>query len=574
MRYPKMRYFVAALIIALASLPGAGVAQVAAPAPSGGSVAGSSENFGMDLAPDADPTSAVREGLTWVRIPADWSELEPGRGTFAWSHLDARVKRAAELGARTVLVIMNTPKWAALDSDAPEAVWRHQPPRNVADWQRFVAAAAGRYRGKVSAWQIEPVIDLAAFRGTFRDYVEMLHAARLAIRQADPQALVVAASPPGLDLTYVKTILGRPAGDFDALMLSPRGRTPEDVLEGLTAVQGRIATDDRHQLWLDASAGGAAAPSDDAVGDEMARMAVAGLAAGVTRQFWSGRQASARWAPTRGTIVRMLDGMRPVGWLPRGAWVYAFVMSGRATPVAAMWSTSGNQVVPIASDGPLTITTVTGTASPPVTREGSPAVPVGRSPVFAQGLAAAAVDEATRAAQRGPFQIPRDPAHDFSRAESVSVTLGTVNTERGLYNQRFRSLPAGALVPISTDGVEALRTELAKDAVYVYLDVDHSYAYFIDGREDLLVAVEVHRAKTAAQQVGFNILYDSTIGYRFTPWQWIEPGTGWVTYTVRLTDAAFSSAWGWDLAINGAGNKKEPLVVRSVTIRKVPRNSP
>ena len=193
--------------------------------------------------------------------------------------------------------------------------------------------------------------------------------------------------------------------------------------------------------------------------------------------------------------------------------------------------------------------------------------------MFVQGLAASALDEATRAAQHGPFQIPRDPAHDFSRAESVSVTLGPVNAERGLYNQRFRSLPAGAVVPLTVDGVDAVRTEPAKDAVYVYLDVDHSFAYFVDGREDLLITVEVHRAK-ATQQVGFNILYDSMTGYRFTPWQWIESGTGWAKYAVRLTDAAFSSAWGWDLAINGAGDKKEPLVIRSIVVEKIRRTGP
>jgi hypothetical protein len=188
-------------------------------------------------------------------------------------------------------------------------------------------------------------------------------------------------------------------------------------------------------------------------------------------------------------------------------------------------------------------------------------------------LAAAVLDEARRSAEQGPFKIPRDPAHDFARAENVSVTLGAVNSEHGLYNQRFRALPAGALVPVTVDGVDAVRTEPAKDAVYVYLDVDHSYAYFVDGREELIVTVEVHRAK-AANQVGFNILYDSVTGYRFTSWQWIESGTGWAKYAVRLTDAAFSSAWGWDLAVNGAGDKKEPLVVRSITVQKAPRTGP
>jgi hypothetical protein len=563
-----MRYVVAALIVAL--VPVQGLAQTAGTGPA---VTGPSVSFGIDLAPGGDPAAPSRGSIKWARISADWSALEPTRGTFAWTALDALVSRAAKTGVRIVLVLMNTPKWAALDQDAPETVWRHQPPRNIADWQHFVGAAATRYRGRVFAWQVEPLVDFAAFRGTFRDYVAMLHAARLAIRQGDPQALVAAASSPGLDLSYVKALFGPPADDFDALILSPRGRTPEELLEALAVIRDRIAVDTHHQLWIGDSDAGGPAPPDDAIGDQMVRLAAAGIAGGVAMQFWSGRQTSPRWAPVRETIIRMLEGTRRVGWLPRGAGVYAFVTIGGAVPVAVMWTTGEDQSVPVAADGPLKITTGAGESPAPASRDGKLAIPVGKSPVFVQGLAAAALDEATRAAQHGPFQIPRDPAHDFSRAESVSVTLGPVNSERGLYNQRFRSLPAGAVVPLTVDGVDAVRTEPAKDAVYVYLDVDHSFAYFVDGREDLLITIEVHRAK-ATQQVGFNILYDSMTGYRFTPWQWIESGTGWAKYAVRLTDAAFSSAWGWDLAINGAGDKKEPLVIRSIIVEKVHRPGP
>jgi hypothetical protein len=561
-----MRYFAAVLILALHPLH-----SLAQP-PAAGRAPASSIAFGIDLNVDGDPAAAAQEGMKWVRIPADWSLLEPTRGTYAWAPLDAAIKRATDAGVRIVLILTHTPKWAALDQTAPESVWRHQPPRNVADWQRFVDAAAARYRGRIAAWQVQRLIDFVEFRGTFQDYIEILHAARLAVRQADPQALVVAASAPGLDLSYVKALFGH-SGDFDALMLAPRGRTAEQVLEALAVIRSRLVTDAQHQVWLGDADPGTAATSPDDSGDQMVRLAAAGLAGGVSRQFWSGRQASPSLAPARGTINRLLEGTQIVGWLPRGASVYAFVMNGGPAPVAIMWTTGEDQIVPVGSDGALKITTTAGATAAPSSRDGKPAVSVGKSPVFVQGVAAAVLDEASRSAQQGPFQIPRDSAHDFARAENVSVTLGAVNSEHGLYNQRFRALPAGALVPVTVDGVDAVRTEPAKDAVYVYLDVDHSYAYFVDGREELLVTVEVHRAKTA-NQVGFNILYDSITGYRFTSWQWIEPGTGWAKYAVRLTDASFSSAWGWDLAVNGAGDKKEPLVVRSITVQKVPRTGP
>lgn len=567
----------AACAAAIAVLTPLALAQNPAPltvpdsAAAGTATAGSAARFGLDIGPDADAAGIIREGIAWVRVTADWSVLEPARGTLNWTGLDRTVDRAAAAGLRVAVLLVNTPRWAALDPDTPETIWKHQPPRDVADWQRFVGQAAARYRGRVAAWQVMPALDFAVFRGTVSDYFEMLRAARLAIRSTDPRALLVAASPPGLDLSYMKAMLVRPLSDFDALMLFPKGRTPEEVIEALAVLRSRVAIDPRRQLWLsDGDAGGPQATPDDTVGDRMIRMAAAGPATGVTRQFWSGREGAGRWTAVRQTVVKMLDGVRLAGWLPRAPGLYAFVMVKDETPLAVVWSTAGPQTVPLATDGTLTIVSATGEAAAAPKADGRPAAAAGRAPLFVLGVAPSVVAEATRTAQAGPFRPPRDPEHDFAGADSVSVTLGATNVERGLYNQRFRSVPSGAVVPLTVDGAEAVRTDAGKDAIYVYLDVDHSYAYFVDGQQDILITAQVHAAK-AAQQVGFNVLYDSTTGYRFTPWQWIEPGTGWVTYTLRLTDAGFSSAWGWDFAINAAGSRKEPLVVRSVTVRKVAR---
>src|SRR5438034_203905 len=76
-------------------------------------------------------------------------------------------------------------------------------------------------------------------------------------------------------------------------------------------------------------------------------------------------------------------------------------------------------------------------------------------------------------------------------------------------------------------------------------------------------------AATASEPLAFNRWYDSMSGYRFTPWQWVQVSPGWVSYTVRIGDAAFANTWGWDFAINAAGNRTEELVIRSVTVRKV-----
>jgi len=568
-----MRYFAAALVAVLIPLHAFAQTQTASPPP--GAPVGRNELFGVDLGPNLDVPGAAAMGSAWVRIPADWAALQSARGKFAWGPLDAAVKRATDSRLNVVVVFLHTPKWAALTADAPQEVWQRQPPRDLKDWQAFVAAAGKRYRGRIAAWQVEPSLHFSVYRGTVQDYFGMLHAARLAIRGADPQALVVAAAPAGLDLAYVKMLLAHAGPDFDALLIFPNGRSPEGVLEALSVIRARVFHDARQQLWL---SGADAIPpaigaSDAGVGDEMARSALVDAAGGVTREFWSGRALSAQWGPERETLMRLLNGVRYVGWLSRGPGVYALVFTDGRAPLLAVWSTSGSVNIPLDSDGTLKITTAGGGSSPAVSRDGKPAVLAGGEPVFVQGVAPSILAEAERNAQQAALPSPRDPAQDFSNADEISVALGKVNTEHGLYNQRFRTMPAGAVVPVTVEGVEAVRTDQRKDAVYVYLDVDHSFAYFVDGRADLRVTIEVHRAR-APEQLGLNLLYDSMSGYRFTPWQWIDAGSGWETVTIRITDASFTSAWGWDLAINGAGNKKEDLVVRSVSVHKVTPGAP
>lgn len=525
-----------------------------------------SNAFGVDVATPQGPGSALNSttialvGVGWVRIAADWSALEPAQGKFAWASLDAAIRQAAAAGAHVVVMLENTPRWAALTPDAPPLVWSHQPPKHLAHWTAFVKAAATRYRGRVAAWQIEPSLDLTAFRGTSTDYREMLHAARGAVRAVDPEALVVAASPGGLDLPYLKAMVSRAADDFDAVMLYPRGRTPEELLEALGVIRSRILTGTRHQLWLTALPGWGAEP----------RMAVAALAGGVSREFWPALD------PQLSTVIRLLGRSRLVGPINRGPGVYAYVFASERASVAVAWSAGPTQSVRLATAGAPTAIGPTGQLvppGPPAAGSDEPTLPVGPDPVFVTNPAPAVVEEATRTAQQGPFQVPRDPDHDFSKAESVSATLGATNTERGLYNQRLRALPSGAVVPVAVDGAEAVRTDQPKDAVYVYFDVDHSFLFYNDGRYDLLITIEVHQA-SAPERVGFNVFYDSMTGYRFTRWQWIDAGQGWAKYTVRITDASFSSTWGWDFAVNGAGDKKENLVVRAVTVRKVRAGSP
>jgi hypothetical protein len=510
----------------------------------------------VDAAQAGSGAIADPPGVEWVRVTADWSVLEPQRGAFSWGGLDSELRQAAAHGLHVVLLLERSPQWAAMTPDAPAPVWRHQPPRQVSDWAAFVAAAAQRYRGRVAAWQVEPSLDLADFRGTTRDYEEMLHAVRVTVGRVDPGALVVAAAPGGLDLPYMQMMLRTDGNDFDAIMLYPRGRQPGEVLRALGTVRARILHDARHQLWLNGvQAWGAPV-----------QLAAVGLANGVTREFWP------TFDPAVATAMRYLDGARFVGRLDRGPGVTALVFERAGAPIVVAWTATGTVPVPLLTVGPAALVGPTG--QPLVMPAGAPGtVMLGTDPVFITNPDAAVADEAARTAAREPIAIPVDPSDDFSNVDTVSAQLGVPGEEHGLYHKRLRGLPSGNVVPVTIDGSPAVRTDPTTDGVYVYFNLADSFAYFNDGRYDFVISVEVHQA-SAPQLVGFNLMYDSMTGYRFTPWQWVDAGSGWATYTFRIFDADFSKTWGWDFAVNGAGDRKEALVVRSVTVKRVPAGAP
>ncbi len=482
----------------------------------------------------------------WGTVLADWSRLEPSPGRYRWGELDREVRDVRRAGLRVLLAIANTPRWATLTPDAPEEVWRHEPPRHLAAWTAFLGALVARYRAHVAAWLVEPSLAMADFRGTTADYMGLLRSARQEVRRLSPGALVVAAAPPGLDLPYLATLVRRAGSDFDAVLLWPRDRSPGDVMEALSVARSRGAIDGRHEVWV-ALAPLAGRPARPVPAETEVQMTVAARAAGAAAVLWPADAVT--------QVAALAPALRDaafVGPLSRGPGVAALVFQDARGPFAVLWSAGGPRRVAL---------------------EGGVSVEAGEHPLVVRGLPSDLVEEASREARTGPLRIPRDPADDYSRAEEVSAVLGPTNVERGLYNQRFRVIPSGAVRPVEVDGVEAVRTDQARDAVYLYFDVDHSFAYYVAGQWDILVTVVVHRA-SAPHRVGFDLFYDSTRGYRFTPWQWVEPGDGWVSYTVRLTDAAFCSTWGWDFAVNGAGNRAEELVVREVTVRKVPAGAP
>lgn len=121
-----------------------------------------------------------------------WREIEPTRGEFHWQYPDEVVRGAAYYGLDLVVRLDHHPAWA---SDAPLTL--NAPPDDLEDYARFVRAVASRYRGRVRAYIIWNEPNLAREWGgrppNPAEYVALLRVAHRAVKEADPEALVVSA---------------------------------------------------------------------------------------------------------------------------------------------------------------------------------------------------------------------------------------------------------------------------------------------------------------------------------------------------------------------------------------------
>ena len=102
--------------------------------------------------PRARSTRPPRVGAGWVRTFVRWDQVEPA-GPGRWDSaqigaLDELVNGARARNMKVLVVVVGTPSWASGSSDSLV------PPRDPADFARFVGAMTARYKGRIAAWEI------------------------------------------------------------------------------------------------------------------------------------------------------------------------------------------------------------------------------------------------------------------------------------------------------------------------------------------------------------------------------------------------------------------------------------
>lgn len=156
-------------------------------------------------------------GTHWVRVFADWPDLEPAPGVFSssWLYDYEQLFRELPAGTKVLVDVVDTPQWETGSSDP------HTPPANPEDYAAFAGGLAQRWSGRVAAYEIWNEEDNSSWWTGGPNpgaYTALLKATYPVIKAADPGATVVLGGMTGNDYPFLEGVYAAGGkGSFDAV---------------------------------------------------------------------------------------------------------------------------------------------------------------------------------------------------------------------------------------------------------------------------------------------------------------------------------------------------------------------
>jgi hypothetical protein len=218
------------------------------------------------FAADGEWDRLAGSGAESVRTAFYWRDAQPsGPADADFASTDAVVLAAARRDLGVLPVVQGTPGWAALHpGDAAS------PPRDPADFARFLTALVTRYGPSGSFWTEHPEVT----RRPIRDwqiwnepnltrywnvapwapsYVSLLKASRGALRAADPGARTILAGLPNESWVALHSIYAAGGhGAFDVVALHPYTGRPANVIKLVRFARRELRAhgDARLPVWV------------------------------------------------------------------------------------------------------------------------------------------------------------------------------------------------------------------------------------------------------------------------------------------------------------------------------------
>ncbi|HKZ82436.1 MAG TPA: O-antigen ligase family protein [Anaerolineae bacterium] len=140
-------------------------------------------------------------GMDWIRQTFAWADIQPEPDRFEWAPRDRIVNAIPDnhidgTPLNLIAVLDTAPSWSHPTSNLQSPISNLQPPTSNLDFANFARAFAQRYGDRIDYYQIWDEPNLGArWNGEVNPvaYAEMLRQARDAIREVDPNAIIILA---------------------------------------------------------------------------------------------------------------------------------------------------------------------------------------------------------------------------------------------------------------------------------------------------------------------------------------------------------------------------------------------
>ncbi|HEU5078725.1 MAG TPA: hypothetical protein VFT72_05905 [Opitutaceae bacterium] len=169
--------------------------------------------YGYSGMPAVDYSPQLKEvGAGFTKVYLFWNQLEPEKGRFDWTALDAFTKQLPSPDAGLV-AIFSASQWGA---EKPAAMLPPSPAKNLDDYYHFVFEMVKHANGRVRFWQNDAEPNNPIFwAGTKEQFVAQSKVFHKAVKDADPKAVVIIGGYDGLFVPPDVTVInGRKVTPF------------------------------------------------------------------------------------------------------------------------------------------------------------------------------------------------------------------------------------------------------------------------------------------------------------------------------------------------------------------------
>jgi len=511
-------------------------------------------------------------GLRYYRaVATGWAQVEPQQGKFDWRALDAQMDYLTQHGFVFGGLLNGGVRWNTLDQPGT------LPVNNLPAWSNYVSQIVRHTQGRIRRWEVwnEPP------NGTGRDqtpadYAKLVISTYDAAKAADPACLIGLATK-SVHVNYLAQTIQAGAKDhFDYITLHPY-----EVLNGIAdnagtdAVFMNIVPTVRKMLAalnpakadvpiLFTEVGCDVKKGADTQAHALIKAYTMGIAQGVACIQWfegmdgdSGplglldRQGTPR--PSYTALAQMIQhlGQTPafLGWVLLHDKHYGFVFQGSAGTVLIAWGSKGAADEIHFDPSVQIVNPLTGDITP------SDKHSLTTAPIIALGVPDALLRQAQ--ANKGK---PLPWGGDFTKAKSVSITIGAAQSEIGLHTLSGTAL-AEAVVAY---GGSARAGNVPGGNVFI---VDPGFMSYTSTPIEITAVV---RRNEANDNAGFKLVYESTSGLKTAKSGWftIPDNQQWHTVRWQIDDAQFVNYWGYNFALESDGSQFNKYYLQSVTVTK------